>query len=525
MEVQNKGSESNDAVNGLFGNLKENKDKDGASIKSKRDEYSTEIKKKNREEQLMAKRRPQIKDVNKLQALENAGIKLDANTAALKEYVDKVLQEKFTMQDFFQILNCINSQDRFEQHRGVIGLRKILSIDNPPIQPVIDSNLVPRLIEFMQNDKEPHLQLESAWALTNVASGTTQQTQSIIDKGGIPLFVKLLNSPNTEVAEQAIWAIGNISGDSTLYRNMILNAGGLKPMINLLTTSGNKHTIKHGTWALSNLCRGRPAPRFELVKEAIVPLAQVMKEEEDPEILTDAAWALSYLSDGDEDVVQLVVDTGVVPALIKHLGHSFLSILIPCLRTIGNIVTGNVTQTNLVMSFPGIASMFLELLHHDKKPVRRETCWVLSNITAGTPEQIAVLLSCPGFITKLRSLALTDSAEVKRESTWVLSNSVSYGNDELIKLLVDNGIIETMVDLLNTAEDPKIITVALESIHKILLCGLKYQNTSNKNPFLDHLESLGAVPIIEKLQEHKSDDVYKASLKILENFFILNEPI
>lgn len=107
----------------------------------------------------MKKRRPNIKDQNKLQELENSGVKLDPNTAALKEYIDKVLQEKFTMADFFKILEAILSNDRFKQHYGVIGLRKILSIDGPPIQPVIDSNLVPRLIEFMQNDNEPHLQV------------------------------------------------------------------------------------------------------------------------------------------------------------------------------------------------------------------------------------------------------------------------------------------------------------------------------------------------------------------------------
>lgn len=82
---------------------------------------------------------------------------------------------------------------------------------------------MPRFIEFIQKGEQPHLQLESAWALTNVASGNTQQTQTIIDKGAIPLFVKLLSSPHPDIAEQAIWALGNISGDCAGYRDMILN--------------------------------------------------------------------------------------------------------------------------------------------------------------------------------------------------------------------------------------------------------------------------------------------------------------
>ena len=45
-------------------------------------------------------------------------------------------------------------------------------------------------------------QYEAAWALTNIASGTTQQTQSIIDKGGITAFVRLLRHESPEISEQ-----------------------------------------------------------------------------------------------------------------------------------------------------------------------------------------------------------------------------------------------------------------------------------------------------------------------------------
>ena len=81
---------------------------------------------------------------------------------------------------------------------------------------------------------------------------------------------------------------------------MILKAGALHPLIKIIENTNNKNTIKHGTWALSNLCRGRPLPNFDLVKDAIPTFSKVLKEEVDSEVLTDAAWAMSYLSDGDE---------------------------------------------------------------------------------------------------------------------------------------------------------------------------------------------------------------------------------
>lgn len=39
----------------------------------------------------------------------------------------------------------------------------------------------------------------------------------------------------------------------------------------------------------------------------------------DEEVLTDACWALSYLSDGTNDKIQTVIEAGVVPRLVELL--------------------------------------------------------------------------------------------------------------------------------------------------------------------------------------------------------------
>jgi importin subunit alpha-6/7 len=70
------------------------------------------------------------------------------------------------------------------------------------------------------------------------------------------------------------------------------------------------------------------------------------------------------------------------------------TVLVPALRTVGNIVTGTDEQTQAVLNCNALQALHAILSNNSahKKSIIKEACWTVSNITAGTREQIEAVI-------------------------------------------------------------------------------------------------------------------------------------
>ncbi|KAF4669410.1 Importin alpha subunit (Karyopherin alpha subunit) (Serine-rich RNA polymerase I suppressor protein) [Perkinsus olseni] len=473
----------------------------------RREDEAVQIRKAEKEKQLAHRRRMDVEGSDLTGASGQSATSSGApNLAELQEAV----------------VGC-NAADPDTQFKATQYVRRLLSIEkNPPIQYVIDAGLVPRMVVFLQDTQRPKLQFEAAWALTNIASGTRAQTETVVAAGTIPLFIALLGSPDAEVREQAVWALGNIAGDSPRLRDMVLEANVLPGMMNLFNDSDKFSLFRNATWALSNLCRGKPQPPLEAVAPALPLLSQLINSN-DVEVITDACWALSYVTDGPSERIQAVLDTGACPRLVELLKHDSPLVQTPALRAVGNIVTGDDKQTQQVINCGGLEPLHA-LLYSPKKNLRKEACWSISNITAGNREQIQECIN-KGLFGKLIELLTNAEFDVKKEAAWAVSNATAGGTPEQVDYLVQNGCIKPLCDLLDVT-DTKIVGCCLEGIDNILRVGVLAQERNpdfTENPYLHLIEEADGMTKIEDLQGDRNDAIYEKAVHILESFFPVEE--
>lgn len=87
------------------------------------------------------------------------------------------------------------------------------------------------------------MQLEAAWILKYITSDRDQREKVADCDGAIPLFIELLRSKSTSVAEQCAWALEKIVTSKERIRDEVFEHGAAEALMEIIEKNQQSRVI------------------------------------------------------------------------------------------------------------------------------------------------------------------------------------------------------------------------------------------------------------------------------------------
>eukprot|EP01119_Soliformovum_irregulare_P018723 TRINITY_DN5795_c0_g1_i1.p1 TRINITY_DN5795_c0_g1~~TRINITY_DN5795_c0_g1_i1.p1 ORF type:complete len:470 (+),score=61.38 TRINITY_DN5795_c0_g1_i1:3-1412(+) len=370
------------------------------------------------------------------------------------------------------VVQTLWTMDPARQLQSLMAIRmltvQVLIKDRTALPKIIDSGIIPVVLQLLKKSRVPELQVEAIWVLTNIAAGSPSDTTEVVQCGTVPVLIHLLDSPNEAVRCQVVWAIGNIAADELEYRDFVLDHGVMPPLLrhldNHITTLKD---LKKVAWAIRNIARDmkqRSQSHCDAMVDAFSHLAKYLDHPDDKLIL-HILYVYSNLTDGC-DPARIEPMMPYIPQFMRLMrrkgAHQEAA-----LRAFGNLLTGNHEQTDDVMKHP-ILDLLLELLDGTSKNMRKNVAWTISNIAA-TPGHIPTLFSHPIMKSMIDCVRQSNDLETLRETAWIFHN-ITSSSAENINHLLDLGCIEFLLHAFSCPYDIVVLKI-LDTYLNIVLNG------------------------------------------------------
>jgi hypothetical protein len=237
--------------------------------------------------------------------------------------------------------------DRHKAAAASACRRLVARPHNPMLQTVIDADLLSLFVRFLAENRNPALQVEAAWVLTNVAAGTRLQTLAVASTGAVPSLVRLLHTEASHLLLSLVaWALANIARE---LRDEVLHHGALPRLLNVLEyhthtfremrdTASPRSEMIH---LLCQLCHGTPRPPLDLLRPALPVLVRIASSSHNQEVLVSVSWALESFVASDRHSLQAAIDAGALQVLAGLATHEAQAVAVNALNALLQVAIVN----------------------------------------------------------------------------------------------------------------------------------------------------------------------------------------
>ncbi|KAI3523004.1 hypothetical protein L1887_01057 [Cichorium endivia] len=484
----------------------------GNAAVQRRRQHAVSVAKERREAMFRTKRLCTEGFTNDMDVAINGDMMIEEESSLLEAQTSSAVEE---------LKLAIFSKGKENTVNALRELRRLLSRSEFPfVEIALKSGAIPLLAQCLSFGSQDEQLLEAAWCLTNIAAGKPEETKALVPT--LPLLIAHLGDKSSlSVAEQCAWALGNVAGESEELRDLLLSQGALLPLSRMMSHDKGK-TVRTAAWALSNLIKGPdPEAATELIKiHGVVDAILTHLKKSDVELATEVAWVVVYLSALSDVAIQVLMNTEIVQVLVDQLAASnTLQSLIPLLRSLGNLMAGDVVLGPGNETTDSIIRSLSKCLKSEHRFLKKEAAWVLSNIAAGSVAHKQLICKSEA-VSILLNLLVTSPFDIKKEVAYVLGNlcvAPSDGSgrpslllDHLVSF-VRNGCLCGFIDLVKSSD----LEAARLGLHFIELVLRGMPNGEGQKV----VEMADGIDAMERFQFHENDELRMMANLLVDSYF------
>ena len=421
------------------------------------------------------------------------------------------IMKRFDVNDLQLYISQIrNNVDKTEQLKGTVCVRKYLS--NPKqnanhkiediMQKIMDSGIVKRIIENMENYDDSELQYESSWIICNLcASNNKAICIKLYSMNVIEKFINILykNESSDDMIDQCLCGLSNISGDDDLkykvYQNIDLFHYILNNTLRYQMESENFKICDNALRLILNLTRNNSKISWRSMKYVFnILLPILLKLEEKLSVNDDQQetknsikqccmnilWIFEHLHFYVQNpgFTQDIIECNIIETLIRFMNYDDLCLKLPSIKTVGHLLAMNDTDKDNTMTKYILDKGYLDACdknidcNHER--ICAQTAWTLSNIACIDALCMNLIEYKSGSLIKkvCQNCCNTYCSMAQREFAWIIGNLLSHNNKIITNAVVNRGGIKALYRVLSNIsgkDNVSAINMILESLQCIFI--------------------------------------------------------
>ena len=405
-----------------------------------------------------------------------------------EKFYKECLSADYNINDMNKIKEYLDDSDSLIKLKGLVGLRKILKIEEAKEEPALIYNDINKLFNLLEN-YPTEFKSECLTCL------------SCIEEYNIKVENKIKNEPTDKIINIILYILeypkkfnlelihANLKYISLLVNNNeITKKLGIEKLyktIKNLIENVYPSDITKISICLTILSKiienNKKTPENENIYIESIPLSNEMlnKFESNKDIAITSLHILYFITN-DVDKMPLLSKKILDTILEIHLLDKIISKIdkldvedekleiLYSSRIIGNFAamedsfyTDKVIELNVLDK--------LKILIQDKysPSTRKEIAWIISNVAAGTQEQLNTLYE-NNFPDILFDMILNgEEGDIKNHCLWALYNFSNLNNQEYLNSLVESGFLDIIIKRLNI-DSGDTLCCSMEALFNIL---------------------------------------------------------